>query len=229
MPSDNARGTHQRLLRDRDLDVPRRDPPPRQARTSTRATATTKRQSGSGRGRSLRAGSHRVPCGSSTTGRQSMRTSCRRPEDNGDAGGRTCNRQRQQSAHTPGRPRAAIAATASPYGLRLHDDRRPLTLGVTYVPTHEGPITWDICREPTHPRSPSRKPCSCYRVLRSRQIRGGTTSATSLASGTRPRGCGAAADGGAWRACAARHCGDRRVPSERRLDRGREDFFENNS
>src|SRR5207237_2058558 len=27
-------------------------------------------------------------------------------------------------------------------------------LAATYVPTHEGPITWDICPEPTHPRSP---------------------------------------------------------------------------
>jgi hypothetical protein len=24
-------------------------------------------------------------------------------------------------------------------------------LGVIYVPTHERPITWDICREPRHP------------------------------------------------------------------------------
>ena len=24
-------------------------------------------------------------------------------------------------------------------------------LGVTYVPRHEGRITWDICREPRHP------------------------------------------------------------------------------
>jgi hypothetical protein len=29
--------------------------------------------------------------------------------------------------------------------------------GVTDVPTHEGPITWDICPEPRHPRSPLRK------------------------------------------------------------------------
>ena len=27
-------------------------------------------------------------------------------------------------------------------------------LGVTYVPTHERPITWDICPDPRHPRSP---------------------------------------------------------------------------
>src|SRR5436305_14804770 len=26
-------------------------------------------------------------------------------------------------------------------------------LAATYVPTHEGPITWDICREPRHPPS----------------------------------------------------------------------------
>jgi hypothetical protein len=37
-------------------------------------------------------------------------------------------------------------------------------LGVTYVPTHERPITWDICPEPRHPRSPlSGLPCSCSR------------------------------------------------------------------
>ena len=130
---------------------------------------------------------------------------------------------------TPGDRRCGVALRAPPPRRPPQPQAPTPPPGETYVPTHEGPITWDICREPTHPRSPSRKPCSCYRVLRSRQIRGGTTSATSLASGTRPRGCGAAADGGAWRACAARHCGDRRVPSERRLDRGREDFFENNS
>ena len=33
--------------------------------------------------------------------------------------------------------------------------------GVTDVPTHEGPITWDICPEPKHPRSPSVK---CFRL-----------------------------------------------------------------
>src|ERR1700677_5029483 len=27
--------------------------------------------------------------------------------------------------------------------------------GETYVPTHEGRITWDICPDPRHPRSPS--------------------------------------------------------------------------
>ena len=53
----------------------------------------------------------------------------------------------------PDDPAPAIAAAASPYGLGLRDDRRnPLTLGVTYVPTHQGPITWDICPEPRHPQ-----------------------------------------------------------------------------
>jgi hypothetical protein len=42
---------------------------------------------------------------------------------------------------------AAAAAAPSPYGLRLRDGRRA---GVTHVPTHERPITWDICREPRH-------------------------------------------------------------------------------
>src|SRR5947209_9332029 len=49
----------------------------------------------------------------------------------------------------------AIAAPASPYGLRLRDDRRQTPTQPrpceTYVPRHEGPITWDICPEPRHP------------------------------------------------------------------------------
>ncbi len=66
-----------------------------------------------------------------------------RPEDDGDAGGRTRTRQRQRSPTAAGRrpgeqqreletspptphprPRPAIAASASPSGLRLRDDRR---------------------------------------------------------------------------------------------------------
>ena len=55
---------------------------------------------------------------------------------------------------TPGQARPAIAAAAPPSGLRLRNDRRSLAStepGVTYVPTHERPITWDLCPEPRHP------------------------------------------------------------------------------
>jgi hypothetical protein len=47
---------------------------------------------------------------------------------------------------------AAAAAAAPPQGLRLRDgyrDPKPEP-GVTYVPTHERPITWDTCPEPRH-------------------------------------------------------------------------------
>ena len=54
----------------------------------------------------------------------------------------------------PDKPRPAIAAAAL---APLAPPRRPPELcstlqpGVTYVPTHERPITWDLCPEPRHP------------------------------------------------------------------------------
>ena len=54
---------------------------------------------------------------------------------------------------TPGQARPPIAAPASPSGRRLRNDRRCLARtepGVTDVPRHQRPITWDICPEPRH-------------------------------------------------------------------------------
>ena len=49
-----------------------------------------------------------------------------------------------------------------PPGSRLHDDRRnpQPEPDVTYVPTHEGHITWDICREPRHPGGLDERPAN---------------------------------------------------------------------
>ena len=59
------------------------------------------------------------------------------------------------STSVPGTPATALAPLAPPR--RPPETSARTEPGGTYVPTHEGPITWDICRDPRHPRSPSEK------------------------------------------------------------------------
>jgi hypothetical protein len=115
--------------------------------------------------RAPRARLERVEAALPVTGEQALQMPARDPDSAAaavtvsclDTTWRTATRARDMRATVRPPPDGRAAGRRGVVARRAPPPRRPAGPAVTYVPTHERRITWDICPEPRHPRSPLRK------------------------------------------------------------------------